>query len=99
MSSENYRNVIAIEVKGGTDFSNIHNRIGEAEKSHQKAKAKGYVECWTVVNVDRMDLVMAHQESPTTNRFYLLRDLVACEGAEYEDFRARIISLTGIKGK
>jgi hypothetical protein len=46
-----FRNVIAIEVKGGTDFSNIHNRIGEAEKSHQKAKAEGYVECWTVVSV------------------------------------------------
>lgn len=99
MSAENYRNVVAIEVKGGTDFSNIHNRIGEAEKSHQKAKAKGYVECWTVVNVDRMDFKMAHQESPSTNRFYLLRDLVASKGAEYLDFRARVVSLTGIKGK
>ena len=39
---ETYRNIIAIEVKGGRDFSNIHNRIGEAEKSHQKAKGKGY---------------------------------------------------------
>lgn len=99
MSPENYRNVIAIEVKGGTDFSNIHNRIGEAEKSHQKAKAKGYVECWTVVNVDRMDSKMARQESPSTNRFYLLRDLVASQGAEYQDFRTRVVSLTGIKGK
>jgi hypothetical protein len=32
MSPGNYRGVIAIEVKGGSDFSNIHNRIGEAEK-------------------------------------------------------------------
>lgn len=99
MSRDNYRNVIAIEVKGGTDFSNIHNRIGEAEKSHQKAKAKGYVECWTVVNVDRMDFKMAHQESPSTNRFYLLSDLSASKGDEYQDFRTRVVSLTGIKGK
>ncbi|MDH5561572.1 MAG: XcyI family restriction endonuclease [Deltaproteobacteria bacterium] len=99
MSPNNYRNVVAIEVKGGTDFSNIHNRIGEAEKSHQKAKSKGYLECWTVVNVDRMDFKMAHQESPTTNRFYLLRDLSASKGAEYQDFRTRVVSLTGIKGK
>ncbi len=29
-------NKIAIEIKGGTDYSNIHNRLGEAEKSHLK---------------------------------------------------------------
>jgi hypothetical protein len=46
-----YRNRIAIEVKGGTDFSNIHNRLGEAEKSHQKAKGEGFTQFWTVVNV------------------------------------------------
>ncbi|MGH7745323.1 MAG: XcyI family restriction endonuclease, partial [Candidatus Dormibacteria bacterium] len=33
---------VAIEVKGGTDVSNAHNRAGEAEKSHLKAKNKGY---------------------------------------------------------
>lgn len=91
-----YRNIIAIEVKGGTDFSNIHNRLGEAEKSHQKARQQGYVECWTVVNVDRINVKTARQESPSTNRFYLLSDLVAGKGSEFEDFRNRIISLTGI---
>jgi hypothetical protein len=34
---------VSIEIKGGTDISNIHNRIGEAEKSHQKAKARGFL--------------------------------------------------------
>jgi hypothetical protein len=98
ISPDTYRNIIAIEVKGGTDFSNIHNRIGEAEKSHQKAKARGYVECWTVVNVDRIDLQMAHRESPSTNRFYILSDL-SSNSPEYQDFRSRVISLTGTKGK
>ncbi|MEQ1890630.1 MAG: XcyI family restriction endonuclease [Alphaproteobacteria bacterium] len=92
-----YRQLIAIEVKGGSDFSNIHNRIGEAEKSHQKARAAGYVECWTVVNVDRIDVAMAHRESPSTNRFYRISDIIAGQGDEYEDFRNRIISLTGIR--
>lgn len=92
-----FRKVIAIEVKAGSDFSNIHNRIGEAEKSHQKAKANGYVECWTVVNVDNFDVDMARRESPSTNRFYRISDLVAAAGAEYEDFRDRIVSLTSIK--
>lgn len=97
MNTNSFRNVIAIEVKGGTDFSNIHNRVGEAEKSHQKAKADGYVECWTVVNVDRIDMEMAKRESPTTNRFYRISALKSGKGQEYEDFKNRVIALTGIK--
>ncbi len=97
MTKDSYSEKIAVEVKGGSDFSNIHNRIGEAEKSHQKARAAGYVECWTVVNVDKIDMTMAKQESPTTNRFYRISDLMSGKGVEYQDFRHRIISLTGIK--
>lgn len=92
-----YRQIIAIEVKAGSDFSNIHNRIGEAEKSHQKAKANGYVECWTVVNVDKIDLITARRESPSTNRFYKISDLIAATGHDYQDFQDRVVSLTGIK--
>lgn len=96
MQADIFRKIIAIEVKAGRDFSNIHNRIGEAEKSHQKAKADGYVECWTVVNVDNINLTMARRESPTTNRFYRISDLIAAEGMDYDDFKNHIISLTGI---
>ncbi len=92
-----FRNIIAIEVKGGTDFSNIHNRVGEAEKSHQKARINGYVECWTVVNVDKIDLNIAKKESPSTNQFYKISSLKSGNGPEYQDFKSRIISLTGIK--
>ncbi|HNW83016.1 MAG TPA: XcyI family restriction endonuclease [bacterium] len=96
MSQDNMRNIIAIEIKGGTDFSNIHNRVGEAEKSHQKAKSDGFVECWTVVNVDRIDFSMAQRESPSTNRFYRISSLKNKTGEEYIDFKNRIIALTGI---
>jgi hypothetical protein len=92
-----YRNIVAIEVKGGKDFSNIHNRVGEAEKSHQKAKRSGYVECWTVVNVDRIDIEMAKRESPSTNNFYIMSQLISAKGDEYQNFKEHIISLTGIK--
>ncbi len=95
----NFQNKIAIEVKAGTDFSNIHNRVGEAEKSHQKAKAAGYVECWTVVNVENFNETMAHRESPSTNRFYLLGNLISETSSEYLDFKARILALTGISGR
>src|SRR5699024_1786232 len=47
---------VAIEIKGGADYSNIHNRVGEAEKSHQKARNDGAQDCWTVINLDRADM-------------------------------------------
>lgn len=97
MRPDTYRQLIAIEIKAGSDFSNIHNRIGEAEKSHQKAKSAGFVECWTVVNVDRIDISMARRESPSTNRYYRISDLVDATGPDYQDFRDRVIALTGLK--
>lgn len=97
MTKGGYRNIIAIEIKGGTDFSNIHNRLGEAEKSHQKARANGFTECWTVVNVNRFDGRKAKQESPSTDRFYRIAQLEDEKSEAFQDFRERIVSLTGIK--
>ncbi len=91
-----FRNMVAIEVKGGQDYSNIHNRVGEAEKSHQKAKKNGYIECWTVVNVDRIDMEMASKESPTTNKFYRISELTNQKSKEYRDFSLQILSIVGI---
>lgn len=99
LRADNFRNIVAIEVKGGEDFSNIHNRIGEAEKSHQKAKANKYFECWTVVNVDRIDIEMAETESPSSNRFYRISSIAQAEGGEYEEFRDLVIAMTGIPTK
>jgi hypothetical protein len=97
MAKGSVRNVVAIEIKGGTDYSNVHNRIGEAEKSHRKARAEGYTECWTVVNVPGLDPTIARKESPTTDRFYGLDALSNNASAEYQDFRNRIAALTGIR--
>lgn len=95
MRSGAFRHLIAIEVKGGRDFSNIHNRVGEAEKSHQKARASGFTECWTIVNVDRTDFEKAKRESPSTDRFYRISDLIDQNSEPYLDFRDRIQALTG----
>jgi XcyI restriction endonuclease len=38
------RKLVAIELKGGTDISNVWNRLGEAEKSHQSARHAGFNE-------------------------------------------------------
>lgn len=88
--------IVAIEVKGGRDFSNIHNRIGEAEKSHQKARQQGFTECWTVVNVDAMDAALAKSESPSTDQFFLLSELLNPLSSGYNEFRTRLVHLTSI---
>ena len=36
------------------------------------------------------------RESPSTNRFYRISDLLAANGGDYQDFKDRVISLTGI---
>ena len=95
-SKSSRRNIVAIEIKGGADQSNIWNRLGEAEKSHQSAKQSGFVEFWTIYNVPQLDLGKAREKSPTTNRFYSLRDLLLPKSEALDDFRDRLISSVGI---
>jgi len=90
------RNIVAIEIKGGGDVSNIWNRLGEAEKSHQSAKQRGFVEFWTIYNVPNLNLDTARVKSPTTNRFYSLIDLSLPASKELADFRERLLSPVGI---
>jgi hypothetical protein len=89
------RGLVSIEIKGGTDISNIHNRIGEAEKSHQKAKKKGYYEFMTILRVD-IDYKVLKEESPTTSHFFHLDKLSDKESQEYRLFRELISSMLSI---
>ncbi len=88
--------IVSIEIKGGTDYSNAHNRLGEAEKSHQKAKQEGYNEFWTIVRVD-IDLKLAKKESPTTTKFFNLDSIENEESAEAKKFAEMISSKPSIK--
>jgi hypothetical protein len=96
LPSGKYRNLIAIELKGGRDYSNVHNRIGEAEKSHQKARKDGYVECWTIVGVSRLDMELARKESPSTDRFYHVESILDGSSEEGQDFRENLLARVGI---
>ncbi len=98
LSADSVRNIVAIEIKGGADQSNIWNRLGEAEKSHQSAKQRGFVEFWTIFNVPKLDAAKAHEKSPTTNRFYSLPELLVSSSPAFQDFRDRLVSLVGITG-
>lgn len=96
LPSGKLRPIIAIEIKGGRDVSNVHNRIGEAEKSHQKARKHGFTECWTIVGVTKLDRDLAHRESPSTDMFFLLQQLNDSASTEFQNFKEQLHSRLGI---
>lgn len=96
LPSKRSRNLVAIEIKGGKDYSNIHNRIGEAEKSHQKARKEGFVECWTIVGISNLNKELAKRETPSTDRFYHLDLLTDQTSDEFIDFRENLLSRVGM---
>lgn len=93
------RPLVSIEIKGGTDPSNIHNRLGEAEKSHLKARIRGFSEFWTVLRVDIGD-AMRRSESPTTTRFFHLdyiKDVASEEHTSFNDLLRSVLSIHSIE--
>ena len=89
---------VAMEIKGGSDVSNAHNRAGEAEKSHLKARAVGYNERWTLIALRSgtgtpLDL---SAESPSTTRFFDIRHIVAREGEDWPRFRSLLQAQIGL---
>jgi XcyI-like restriction endonuclease len=93
---EERRLLVAIEIKGGTDKSNAHNRAGEAEKSHQKARGVGFRECWTVIAKAGLDIELLKSESPTTNSWFDTAHVLGREGEDWDEFRTRIVGSAGI---
>lgn len=89
-------NRVAIEVKGGTDISNAHNRAGEAEKSHQKAKKRGFPEFWTLISLQGLDLLKLQAESPTTNHWFDITEILARKGHDWNEFKQRTAGALGI---
>jgi hypothetical protein len=87
---------LAIEVKGGTDSSNAHNRAGEAEKSHQKARGDGFREFWTIISLKSIDAAKLRTESPTTNSWFDAAHILGRSGADWEEFRQRLSGVVGI---
>lgn len=84
--------LVSIEIKGGTDFSNIHNRLGEAEKSHLKASRLGFFEFWTLLRVDIAESE-ARKASPTTSHFFNIDRLLSAK----TDDNTKFIDLLGSK--
>jgi hypothetical protein len=95
------RRLVAIELKGGTDVSNIWNRLGEAEKSHAKARADGFNELRTVTRVDLNSdpdvQRKARRQSASTTRFFFLDRLADPTTTEAITFRQVLGSIMGVK--
>ena len=93
------RKLVAIEIKGGTDVSNVWNRLGEAEKSHQTARHQGFNELWTVLRVDVVTdpkaLKKAHEKSPSTTHFFFLDRILDGTTDEGKTFRQLLGSIIG----
>lgn len=96
MSDGQVRPVVAIEVKAGEDHSNIWNRVGEAEKSHQKIRPTGVNERWTIINDPQAPLSKLASMSSSTTRFYQLLQLTDDSSSEYGDFKSRLRDLVGL---
>ena len=88
-------NILAIEIKGGTDVSNAHNRAGEAEKSQksQETRLSRLLDRYIAGGVDPN---MLQQESPTTNSWFDVAQVSARDGKDWKEFRSRFAGAVGI---
>lgn len=86
---------VSIEIKGGADVSNVHNRIGEAEKSHQKAKAIGFTSFWTILKA-KISESAAKRGSPTTTVFFNLDEILKAGSPAHVQFRDLLHHTIGI---
>ncbi len=96
MGTGDPQNKVAIELKGGTDVSNAHNRAGEAEKSHLKAKLKGFKDYWTIISKTGLEMSKLHGESQTTTEWFDVTELLAQKGPDWENFRQKLSLAVGI---
>jgi hypothetical protein len=90
------RRKVAIEIKGGTDKSNAHNRAGEAEKSHQKARNLGFRDFWTIIAKKGVDERKLRSESPTTNSWFDVAQILGRTGEDWDEFRSRLAEVVGV---
>lgn len=85
--------VVSMEVKGGTDKANAYNRGGEAEKSHQGARSRGYDVCWTIIHTANVDQEKLKQGSPSTTAWFDTNEVVGQSGEDWKRFQDALLSV------
>lgn len=86
---------VAIEIKGGLDASNAHNRAGEAEKSHQKVRNNAG-DFWTIISLKRITEEALREGSPTTRHWFDVTEVTVRNGPTWEAFVGRLSVALGI---
>ncbi len=81
--------IITLEIKGGEDASNAHNRAGEAEKSHLKAKIAGYTHRWTIMVMRGLDRERLRTETPSSTELFEASEVIAQSGPDWDALRHR----------
>jgi hypothetical protein len=76
--------------------SNAHNRAGEAEKSHLKARNAGFAESWTIIATKGLDMDTLANESPSTSNWFDAAQVLGREGEGWDAFRSRLATIIGI---
>lgn len=86
---------IAIEIKGGEDASNAHNRAGEAEKSHIKARQQGYSHRWTIMVMRGLDRERLRQETPSSTELFEASEITMQNSHDWDRFRSKLSEIIG----
>jgi hypothetical protein len=87
--------VVAIEIKGGGDASNAHNRAGEAEKSQIKARQVGYQHRWLVMVLGNVPPDTLQKETPSTTQLFDAPHIMMKTGPDWGRFRDHLSTLLG----
>jgi XcyI restriction endonuclease len=90
------RPIVAMEIKGGRDISNAHNRAGEAEKSHLKAKEQGYQERWTIMEMRGLDWNQIRAETPSSTEVFDAAEVRQRSGTSWENPKRKLSVVVGI---
>lgn len=88
--------LLAIEIKGGGDASNAHNRAGEAEKSHIKARTMGFTERWTLIVMGSIPVEAIKAHTPSSTEIYEAREIMGRGGSDWERFRVSLTTVLGL---
>jgi len=83
--------LLAIEVKGGGDASNAHNRAGEAEKSHLKATS--YMHRWTIIQIPPGQRSRILQETPSSTDVFDFNEILEQQGTNWERLQQKFLDL------
>jgi hypothetical protein len=87
--------LVAMEIKGGGDASNAHNRAGEAEKSQLKAVRMGYAQRWTVIRMSGVNRQRIAEETPSSTAIFEAGDVIAQAGPDWDALREQLGALVG----